>query len=549
MKKIISLILMLLTLTSFGSEKVSISILPNAPVLNEPFELIFKIKLTGDEEPYISFDPGGASVTGRSNGGVSLKTTIINGKFTTSKEVTYVYSMLSTRRGTLYIKNIEVDFGGGKTEKLKNLRINILREPQKPKDIFVMAIPSKTEVYVGEGFDVNYYLYQRVNVMGSELEKYPALGDFLKRFHLVNETIETVRFKDELYRRSLKYSARLFAQKAGKAQIDPLKLKVQYSSGTSRSNFGFGIQLGQVRVRSFQSEKVEINVLPLPTENVPPYFSGLVGEHDFTLQVPRTKYVVNEAIEAKLEVQGVGALEAYEAPKLFKHKDLEEFDTKGEIQPINNQIQKKTFEYTYLARSSFDIEAHVEKVAYFDPVKKEYVTKEIQVPKISISGGAVKSSSYSNSEKVKSEQLLPITSEEKSPLGIVGVNLGKVKTSNKIINLINYIFAGVFLLLVISLFFVRKRLSTNMEISKEIIRDILKGNLSFSSLYSVLSLISDDLGKNVGEKVRESSLSEGAKSYFLSLLDSLERGTYSTEKGGKGKVNKKHFKELRQVIK
>ncbi len=548
MKKIISLILMLLALSSFGSEKVSVAIQPNAPVLNEPFELIFKIKLTGDEEPYISFDPGGASVTGRSNGGVSLKTTIINGKFTTSKEVTYVYSMLSTRRGTLYIKNIEVDFGGGKTEKLKDLRINILREPQRPKDIFVMAIPSKTEVYVGEGFDVNYYLYQRVNVIGSELEKYPALGDFLKRFHLVNETIETVRFKGELYRRSLKYSARLFSQKAGKAIIDPLKLKVQYSSGTSRSNFGFGIQLGQVRVRSFQSEKVEVNVLPLPTENVPPYFSGLVGEHEFTLQVPRTKYVVNEAIEAKLEVQGVGALEAYEAPKLFKHKDLEEFDTKGEIQPIDNQVQKKIFEYTYLARSSFDIDAHVEKVAYFDPVKKTYVTKEIEVPKVSISGGAVKSSSYSNSEKIKTDAA-PAANDEKKSLGIVGVNLGKVKTSNEIISVINYVLITVFLLLSASLFFVRKEFSTNVEISKEIIRDILKGNLSFSSLYSVLSLISGDLGKNVGEKVRESTLSEGAKSCFLSLLDSLERGTYSTEKSGKGKVNKKYFKELRQVIK
>ena len=547
MKRIISLILLFITFTCQGSDKVSVSLSPSAPIMNEPFELIFKIKLTGEEEPYISFDPGGASVTGRSNGGVSLKTTMINGSFTTSKEVTYVYSMLSTRSGTLFLKNIEVDFGGGKKEKLKNIRINVKREAQKPKDIFVMAIPSKTEVYIGEGFDVNYYLYNRVNVMGSELEKYPTLGDFLKRFHLVNESIETVKYKGELYRRSLKYSARLFAQKSGTAKIDPLKLKVQYSQGSRRSSFGFGIQLGKVRVRSFQSSKVEVNVLPLPTENVPPYFTGLVGEHEFKLHVPRDKFVVNEAIEAKLEVQGVGALEAYAAPKLFNHKDLEEFDTKGELQPINKQVQKKMFEYTYLARSAFNIEAHLEKVAYFDPEKKVYVTKEIQVPRISISGGAAKSNSYSNATSTPS---IVASSEGAldSSAGIVGVNLGKTRASNKIINTVNTVLVIVILLVLASLLYVGKTISSKHEVAKKMVRDILKGNLSFSSLYGVLNMMSDDMGMNIYDKIRYSSLSEAAKKYFISLLESLERGTYSTEKVGQGKINKKYFKELKKVM-
>ncbi|WP_372651928.1 BatD family protein [Halobacteriovorax sp.] len=548
MKKIISVLLLLISFTCFSSEKVSVTIQPNSPVVNEPFDLIFKIKLSGDEEPYISFDPGGASVTGRSNRGVSLKTTIINGKYTTTKEVTYVYSLLATRMGSLYIRNIKVDFGSGVNEKLKDLRLNVLREPKKPKDIFVMAIPSKSKVYVGEGFDVNYYLYQRVNVLGSELEKYPKLGDFLKRFHLVNETIETVKYKGELYRRSLKYSARLFAQKAGVAKLDPLKMKVQYSAGSRRSNFGFGIQLGQVRTRSFQSERLEVEVMPLPVENVPPYFSGLVGEHEFSLKIPRTKYVVNEAIEAKLEVKGVGALEAFEAPKILKHKDLEEFDSKGEIQPINKQIQKKTFEYTYLARSAFDIEEHIEKVAYFDPDKKQYITKEILVPKVSISGGAVKSSSYTNTPK--SPVSKNDTIEPKSiGLGIVGINLGKIKSSNLIINVLNIVLFLLFLLLSLKTFSVKKTTSEKSVIAKGIIKSIYKGDQSFSSLYSVLNLISDDINMNITEKIKASNMSENSKKYFLSLVDSLERGTFSTEKSQKMKVNKKHFRELQQVIK
>lgn len=550
MKKIISVLLLFISFTCFSSDKVSVSVQPSAPIVNEPFDLIFKIKLSGDEEPYISFDPGGASVTGRSNRGVSLKTTIINGKYTTSKEVTYVYSLLATRSGSLYLKNIKVDFGAGVSEKVKNLRLNVLREPKRAKDIFVMAVPSKDKVYVGEGFDVNYYLYQRVNVLGSELEKYPSLGDFLKRFHLVNETIETVKYKGELYRRSLKYSARLFAQKPGKAKLDPLKMKVQYSSGSRRSSFGFGIQLGQVRTRSFQSERIEIEVLPLPVENVPPYFTGLVGEHEFNLKFPRTKYVVNEAIEAKLEVQGVGALEAFEAPKLLKHKDLEEFDTKGELQPINNQVQKKMFEYTYLARSAFDIEEHIVKVAYFDPIKKQYITKDIVIPKVSISGGAVKSSSYSKSDPSKST----VSKEEAvgskvARGGVVGINLGKLKSTNFIINIVNVFLFVVFIFICLSTFLVRQKSSDRIDAAKTIIKSIYKGDQSYSSLYSVLNLISDDVSLSITEKIKTSKMSDSSKSYFLTLLESLERGAFSTEEARSMKVKKKHFKELQQVIK
>lgn len=549
-KRVFSILLMLITFSSWASDKVSVSVSPSQPVVNEPFELIFKIKLKGEEEPYISFDPGGASVTGRSNRGVSLKTTIINGKFTTTKEVTYVYNLISTRRGSLYIKNIKVDFGNSQVEKLKNIRLNVLREPQKPKDIFVLAIPSKTEVYVGEGFDVNYYLYHRVNVLGSELEKYPTLGDFLKRFHLVNETIETVRYKGELYRRSLKYSARLFAQKSGKAKVDPLKMKVQYSSGRNRGSFGFGIQLGQVRTRSFQSKKVEVNVLPLPTENVPPYFSGLVGEHEFNLQIPRTKYVVNEAIEAKLEVKGVGALEAYEAPKILNHKDLEEFDTKGEIQAINKQVQKKLFDYTYLARSAFNIAPHTIKVAYFDPDKKEYITKEIEVPGVSISGGAVKSSSYTNNSNDIQAIDSELTKDNRlEQLGLVGLNLGKVKSSNSILIFLNSFLVLLLLIVTLLTFFIKKQRSTVQDKVRILIKDIYSGKLSFSNLYSLLNLLSLDLNRSVRDKVEGSHLTFEAKKYFLDLLEGLERGTYSNEEVSNGKIKKKYFKELQQEIK
>ncbi|OUR93051.1 hypothetical protein A9Q84_21340 [Halobacteriovorax marinus] len=549
MKKILFALLLLSCFNTFSSDKVKVLIQPSRPIVNEPFDLIFKIKLTGNEEPYISFDPGNAQVTGRSNRGVSVKTTIINGKFTTTKEVTYVYNIISERSGRLLIKNVEVDFGNGKKEKIKNLKINVLREAKRPKDIFILAIPSKTDVFVGEGFDVNYYLYFRVGVLGNEVEKYPPLGKFLKRFHMVNEVVETVRYQGEIYRRSLKYSARLFAQKAGEATIDPIKLKVQYSPNRNRGAFGFGIQLGQYRTRSFQSKKVKINVMSLPTENIPPYFSGLVGKHEYTLTVPRNKYVVNEAVEAKLEVKGVGALEALDPPVVFSHPNLEEFDTKGELQAINQQIHKKTFEYTYLARSSFVINEKNLKVAYFDPDTREYVTTEIQVPKLIISGSSVTSKSYTRPSKDTSIEVLDQESNlEAEKIGLVGINLGKSETRSITPFKFN-LCLGFVILLILGSFFIRKSEDSGIksEINKLVKLNISK-NGTFSSLYGLLNMIPGEDSLNPREKLEQSKLSSSSKKYFSLLLDSLERGTYSNESKNKVDIHKKHFSELRKYL-
>ncbi|WP_127715258.1 BatD family protein [Halobacteriovorax sp. HLS] len=548
MKKL--LLLLLLTLgvfSSYGSEKVNVFIQPSSPIVNEPFDLIFKIQLSGDEDPYISFDPGRFEVLGKSNQGVSIKTTILNGKFATKKEVNIVYSVQSQYSGQNYIRNIEVDFGGGKKEKLKNLSINVLKEPQRAKDIFVLAVPSKTDVYVGEGFDVNYYLYFKIGVLGSEVEKYPTLSKFLKRFHIVNEVVETVRYQGEMYRRTLKYSARLFAQKPGEATIDPLKLKVQYASSRNRGAFGFGLQLGQYRTRSFNSSKVKINVMSLPSENVPPYFTGLVGKHEFNLTVPRNKFLVNEAIEAKLEVKGVGALEAFDPPKIFSHESLEEFDTKGEIQPVDKQVQKKIFEYTFLPRAGFKLEPSTTKVAYFDPDQNVYVTTEIPVPEMIVSGANTTARSFTRPEVSAGEDVKDEKPQESIPnKGIVGIGLGKSVTSSLTPLRLNISLVMAIILVVIS-FFITGKKSSNENI-KRLVKEAISKNCSYSTIYALINYLPGDEQKTATEKLGASSLSDQAKDHLLMLLDALERGTYSEGIHKTLKVNRKHINELRKLI-
>jgi hypothetical protein len=547
MKKIIYILCVLLfSAFTYSAEKVKVFVQPSAPIVNEPFDLVFKVKLEGDQEPYISFDPGRFEVLGKSNQGVSIKTTIVNGKFTTKKEVTVVYSMQTSSSGINLLRGIEVDFGNNVKEKLRTLRINVLREPKRAKDIFVLAVPSKTDVYVGEGFDVNYYLYFKVGVLGNEVEKYPPLSKFLKRFHMVNEVVETVRYQGEMYRRSLKYSARLFAQKPGEATIDPLKLKVQYSSSRNRGAFGFGLQLGQYRTRSFLSKKVKINVMSLPTDNVPPYFTGLVGKHEYKLSIPRNKYLVNEAIEAKLEVEGVGALEAFDPPKIYSHESLEEFDTKGEIQAVNNQVQKKIFEYTYLPRAAFQLPPNKLKIAYFDPDQKVYVTTEVDVPEMIVSGTGVSARSFSTPEKREDEAEQSNEVEELKKVGLVGIGLGKNMNSSITPFRVNGALIVVLFITLISFFLRREQFKTN-ELSS-MIKKCLSGNVTYSGVYTIVNLLPGGVELTAREKLQNSGLSEDAKTHFSMLMDALEVGTYSKGDKQSLKPKKKYFHELKHLI-
>ncbi len=120
----------------------------------------------------------------------------------------------------------------------------------------------------------------------------------------------------------------------GEYKIDPIYLSVRYSASGGNSpfdSFGFGSRYGRSKTANISSQPKKITVKALPLANVPPSFSGLVGEHSFNLELNKSRFVVNEPIELKLKVTGPGALELYEAPKIFNNSAIEEFETTSDL--------------------------------------------------------------------------------------------------------------------------------------------------------------------------------------------------------------------------
>lgn len=552
MRILVALTCLLFSMTSLA-DRLNVAVTPNNPVVNESFSAIFEIETNSDEEPYISFDPGRARVTGRTEAGRMMSTSLINGKLYAKKSVTYRFDLVAERAGRIRLSDIKVELGD-KTLTHKDISVTVLREPKEAPEVFVKAIPSKDTVYVGEGFNVDYYVYFRTNVISIDVKEFPKFRKFVKRFHLPNESVESVEYDGKVYRRIKKYSARLFAEKPGEAKIGQLKLEVRYNKSTRRnafSNSPFGLSIQRnVRKKTIRNDQQVIQVLALPADNVPQTFTGLVGKYDFKLTVPRSKFLVNEAIEAKLEVIGDGALEGYDAPKLYKHEFLEEFDTKTEVQELNNQMAKKIFDYTFLARDSLLIPPKKQILHFFDPERKEYVGVEIDIPGITVGGTSTAGINNSGNKGISNKApTIPLDSKVMGKLiGPTFVVKDESFNISEYMTELNIGLAVSIVLVLLSFASFKTSGSNSDQVLK--LKKIRSGKFSHHDLFSVLNDLSK--GEGVLEKIESSDMDSEAKKYFKSLYEVVERESYKNQKNViNKKIQKKHItaleKELRNV--
>lgn len=562
--KFLILCLLMFPIIAFASGEVEVVVEPKEGIINESFFVTFKVKVTGNEEPYISFTPYGASVLGKRSQGLSISTTVINGKISTSKEQAIVYELLAEKSGQVYLRNIKMELGD-RTIPVKEVRINILNEARRVPDAFLEAEASKTRVYIGEGFDVNYYLYFKSQLSANDIKEFPKLNKFIKRFHHINSPVETVQYKGQVLKRILIYSARVYPEKVGSAVLDPMKISVQIYEA-DYTGFGFGSQ--RYRNKDISSPRVEMEILPLPTEGVPSSFTGLVGEHDFSLSVPKSKYLVNEPIEFKLEVRGKGAVENFDAPVIYADNNLEQFDTKSDVSELDSQSAKKVFEYTLLARGPVTIAAREMALAYFDPSSGRYVEKKVSIPALEVGGVAAASNTGASpkeeaatpSAQVDDNGFLnsffkPSKSIQKNQLGLVAPSLkGEGRWFDKGLLVLNAILA-LGLVSILGQWFYSGRndkgpVSQNALIRSDI-KHLKKKGLSYPELYRVLSALDKTNkmaagGISIINVINESHLTPDSKEYFKNALNFTEGGAYAQSKRSDRalKFEKKHFNDL-----
>ena len=544
--------IMTLFLFSFSAlSKINIRLSPSFPTAGESFDVIFSIESRDNLEPFLNFDPSGVEVIGRSKA-VSNQIQFINGRTTSKQTHIFTYEMKAPTARTAFLRNITADIGSD-TVNHKDVSIKIAKELKISGDTFILAEVSNDNPYIGEAVDVKYYLYTRDRSLQSvEIKEFPKLNGFIKRFHKLQEREEVVQYNGQVYRRYLKYSAKVFPEKTGELKIDPLRLSLRFQVGNNRIGF-FSSSFGRTKEKTKGSKTVKIRVKDLPAENVPPTFTGLVGKHNAKISINRTKYLMNEPIEARLEITGVGALEKLGAPKLWESKYLEDFDTKSEYVDIDKNVGRKIFDYTYLVRGNGIIEPKTKKLFYFDPGSQTYEPMEIELKGLTLSGAVASSPAVVNNDGDNGEREKESISRISSETSVMAPIFNKQNVFEQLMlpKWIIKILALVYVFLIAIHFYQYQKRRQKVGECDKILKTIYAKGLTYRRLNDyILSLRKNNNDTDMKAIINESSLKNDDKKYFLSTIKKLEeQGFYDGLNDDKKiKINKKSLESLRSLM-
>jgi hypothetical protein len=522
------------------AKKIKINSPQSNPVIGETFSVEFIVTTTDSTEPEIDFDVIGLDVVSKSPGSYTSRTTFINGKYSSISTMSYSYEFVAEKSGFAYIRKISVIVDGEKV-KHSSIKFNVLKQARKTGDIFAKVHLSKSTAYVGESVIVRYYLYNKSTtpVNSSDIKKFPKLNKLLKRYHQEKTRGERVRVNGIAYTRRVIYTAQVFAENAGEYKIDPIAFRISYSkSNNSYNNFGFGLRLGRQSVKTVRSKREVLEIIDLPGEGVPDNFSGLVGKHEFTLKINKNKFLVNEPIEIKLEIDGPGALELYEPPSILLNDNLEEFEKNTDLSVNANFTAKKKMEYTYLGRDGTKIKETKIPMSYFDPELKKYVSKDILINSILIAGVGSKEVIRKANSKLEQK----INKPEKSIL-IKSRFTPLYKTMSSFVYHAQDFLKYLITFFVFCIIYIMFRLTRNREVKEEtLLNDILRNGITYSKWHRFFARKNDV--QTISEIINELNLSTKAQEYFTDLNNKLTMSYKEGDTTSTLKVNKRLFKEV-----
>ncbi|PLX32465.1 MAG: hypothetical protein C0600_02460 [Ignavibacteria bacterium] len=328
---------------------------------------------------------------------------IINGRVSSSMSWTYVVQARGTGAFTVPAATIEYD---GNTLQTNTVRIKVTKAVPKStqqsgdtrgeseaidkeiaENLFIRAIANRTEVYLGEPITVTFKLYSRVAFQLENPIKLPRMVGFW------SEDIESptqLRPKIEVYRgrqfetfmlRKVLY----FPTQAGKLSIEPFEINTTVRVRKRRRNTGnsafdrffsdpFFDNYDNVK-KTLLTQKVNVNVRPLPEEGKPPGFSGVVGSYDMETSLDRSELRANETATLTVTLQGEGNIRLLDEANITFPAGVDHYDptiSENVRYEQGTMAGSKSFEYILVPRYAGKVTIPSITLDYFDPVDRTY---------------------------------------------------------------------------------------------------------------------------------------------------------------------------------
>lgn len=307
--------------------------------------------------------------------GQSTQFSFINGR--SSSTVTHKFLIRASKAGDYTIPEISVTVDGialstdPLTLKVLQRGDAVAGADPAGRPAFLRLIVAKPDVYLGEVVPVEIHLYARQG----RLKQAPQLTqEGFTVGKMVQQQEARTMVNGQNYN-LLVYKTYVSPAKTGQLALGPATLSMAIPHPQTRVSF-FGEPLDWADL-DLASESLTLNVLPLPSANVPPDFSGAVGNFTLSASASTNAVTVGDPITLTVHVAGRGVIESLALSCVEKWRDFKTYPpvTKVEISDPPLGLQgSKTFEQVVIPENSEIRELPPITFSFFDPDQRAYRT-------------------------------------------------------------------------------------------------------------------------------------------------------------------------------
>ncbi len=314
--------------------------------------------------------------------GSSRNFSFVNGKMQSS--VSYTYSLVADEEGTFTIGACEIALKG-KVYRTAPIEISVVARREKgdekvresvkkegADDIFIETHVDKEKAFVGEQIVLTFTLYSAVRIMGNPQYIPPATADFWREDLGTEKQYREIINGREYNVNELNYA--LFPLTAGKKSIGKAQLNVVVEE-VFRDPFDFGISSGTRKALSSKPITVQVSSLP----DAPDGFSGGVGNFQIEERLEQDTVKQDEPLTVVTTVDGSGNIREVNIPEI----DIPGFriyhsGSSVDIEESEGRLEgRKTFKTVLIPAKSGAFEIPERAFVFFDPEKREYVSKTV----------------------------------------------------------------------------------------------------------------------------------------------------------------------------
>ena len=469
----ILILLFLTNITLFGSVQASV----DSTVVYSGELITYKLSMSGDDiiKPVITKICGNDVVSSASQTSIES----INGNYNR----TYTLSYQFMPQKSCVIEPIEVEISG-KIEKSNSVKFTVKEPSQDKKAPFTLELtPSKSDLYVGEPFELTLTLKQKLNAQAVD-SKFIA-PDF-KGFWIKSESKPTRVDNGEDIVTTILYT--LSAQRDENLTISPAQLRIA-SRESGRDVWGsFGYQ---VKWRTYYSNKLTLNIKPIPNA------AKIIGDLSIDVKVDKNEINANEALNVTVEVDGIGNLEDIKSFKPYL-KNVNVFDEK-----ISINGNKLTQKLAFVSDKDFSIPAF--ELLFFNTKTQKLQKIKTQIIPIKVNGSGVKKElniKRETQESVNTKESLSTSSNEVNYKWIVAAFLVGLAL-------------GIVLMLIKSLKFSSKEKKFNIKNEKLLLVKLLPYK-DDKEVQILVDILENNLYSTTKQEVDKKLLKEIIKKYSIS---------------------------------